>query len=360
MNLVMPKQNSDLTIFKNAIISLWKRGANNPASREDVLDFDPTFNGDEAGGIKRQTELGRYFDFIQQSSNRPYTYSLTPRGFTLAQAILRDDIIGQQDCFMTSIIHHTFGFKNNAHTRVLRSPIHPPRVILKHLLQNNGTDEDILNLLVKAHWDHPQVAQYRQHDNPPSPHQNRTWDEYHPFFVRKISDNKCLMLLTEIGILENNNGVYSLPNRIRTKYGNIIDDMTDIESNTWNAHNAINPSPAPFIDNDFRKGPVISDDGYVYIIAHPSWPNWYKVGKTVNLDQRLATYNTGAPHSGLRYQYAYTRHHSQARILELDFHNQYSYLRPQDASAEWYEVGGGTLATFDELQTLLDDFIDDY
>jgi predicted GIY-YIG superfamily endonuclease len=35
--------------------------------------------------------------------------------------------------------------------------------------------------------------------------------------------------------------------------------------------------------------------GYIYILFNKHFKNWYKIGRTKNLDKRLQTYNTGAP-----------------------------------------------------------------
>lgn len=38
--------------------------------------------------------------------------------------------------------------------------------------------------------------------------------------------------------------------------------------------------------------------GYVYIIVHPKFPGWVKVGQTTNPRRRLGSYNTGDPFRG--------------------------------------------------------------
>ena len=35
--------------------------------------------------------------------------------------------------------------------------------------------------------------------------------------------------------------------------------------------------------------------GFIYIITNPAWPNWCKIGLTINLQKRLNGYNTHAP-----------------------------------------------------------------
>lgn len=38
--------------------------------------------------------------------------------------------------------------------------------------------------------------------------------------------------------------------------------------------------------------------GYVYLVVNPAFPGWVKAGSTVNIEQRLATYQTGDPARG--------------------------------------------------------------
>tara|TARA_R110000744_G_C18932913_1_gene513377 strand:- start:44 stop:475 length:432 start_codon:yes stop_codon:yes gene_type:complete len=35
--------------------------------------------------------------------------------------------------------------------------------------------------------------------------------------------------------------------------------------------------------------------GFIYIIGNPAWPNHIKIGRAVDVDKRLASYQTGAP-----------------------------------------------------------------
>ncbi len=40
--------------------------------------------------------------------------------------------------------------------------------------------------------------------------------------------------------------------------------------------------------------------GYVYLVAHPQFSGWVKVGSTTNPRRRLASYQTGDPMRGYR------------------------------------------------------------
>lgn len=47
--------------------------------------------------------------------------------------------------------------------------------------------------------------------------------------------------------------------------------------------------------------------GYLYIITNESWPNWVKIGTTLDLKKRLHTYQTGSPFRD--YKIIYSIHH---------------------------------------------------
>ena len=36
--------------------------------------------------------------------------------------------------------------------------------------------------------------------------------------------------------------------------------------------------------------------GYIYVCKNPAWKEWVKIGKTINLQSRLSSFNVGAPY----------------------------------------------------------------
>lgn len=78
-----------------------------------------------------------------------------------------------------------------------------------------------------------------------------------------------------------------------------------------------------------RDGAQTATTGFLYVITNPAWDGYYKVGKTTNLSNRLATYMTGSP---LRdYSYLFT--------IEVDDVNGAERLALQKLS-EYYEIKG--------------------
>lgn len=48
--------------------------------------------------------------------------------------------------------------------------------------------------------------------------------------------------------------------------------------------------------NDNKR--IALNSGYVYIITNPAFPEWVKVGSTINIDERLRSYQTSDPKRG--------------------------------------------------------------
>ena len=51
-----------------------------------------------------------------------------------------------------------------------------------------------------------------------------------------------------------------------------------------------------------------SSKGWLYVLSHPSFEGWIKIGKTRNLSSRLSSYNTGTPNRNSHYKLEYSTH----------------------------------------------------
>jgi hypothetical protein len=72
----------------------------------------------------------------------------------------------------------------------------------------------------------------------------------------------------------------------------------------------------------------------IYILVHPSWPNYAKIGKTIkNPKRRLTVFNTGCPRRA--YRYAALVEVENAANTEVALHRA---LAPRRAWGEWYRV----------------------
>jgi hypothetical protein len=86
-----------------------------------------------------------------------------------------------------------------------------------------------------------------------------------------------------------------------------------------------------------------SPEGWIYVLTHPSFEGWVKIGKTRNLTNRLRSYNTGAPIP--EYHYVIERHfpegdvpHPDALGIEQFIHQSLRAERNNEGqNREWYE-----------------------
>ena len=63
-----------------------------------------------------------------------------------------------------------------------------------------------------------------------------------------------------------------------------------------------------------------SKSGDVYIVRNTAWPNWYKVGKAVDANDRLKSYQTSSPHRDFvlcHSEYFENRHVAEKAIQKL-------------------------------------------
>lgn len=82
-------------------------------------------------------------------------------------------------------------------------------------------------------------------------------------------------------------------------------------------------------------------EGYVYIVAHPAFPGWVKIGQTLNPTDRLRKYNTGDPDRSYRMLVAIPtsdRRHAEwlthQRLISLGYMPQGEWFQVAPATAE--------------------------
>ena len=75
--------------------------------------------------------------------------------------------------------------------------------------------------------------------------------------------------------------------------------------------------------------------GCVYIITNPAWPEWVKIGKSVNSKQRLKGFNTGSP---LRdYKLEYTLETINEDTVEIKALREAGKVA-EDQNSEWFKM----------------------
>ena len=76
----------------------------------------------------------------------------------------------------------------------------------------------------------------------------------------------------------------------------------------------------------FDRGSKVRDckEGMVYLIANPAWPDYLKIGMTIDVDDRLASYQTYDPHKAFyikNYEFCLDRRSAEQKLLErFNFH----------------------------------------
>jgi hypothetical protein len=72
----------------------------------------------------------------------------------------------------------------------------------------------------------------------------------------------------------------------------------------------------------------------VYVIVHPMWPRYVKIGHSSNPSARLVTYNTGDPFR--RYAFAYKQNVTDRIVAERDIHALLASYRFE--KTEWFHI----------------------
>lgn len=82
---------------------------------------------------------------------------------------------------------------------------------------------------------------------------------------------------------------------------------------------------------------VIKDEAqdiYIYIISNSSFPDWFKVGRTINIRKRLTDYQTGDPHR--RFKVEYVRKVNNIDSIENDIYFQIKKIYSSvEVKSEW-------------------------
>lgn len=79
----------------------------------------------------------------------------------------------------------------------------------------------------------------------------------------------------------------------------------------------------------------ITREGYIYIIRNKAWKNYYKIGKAVDVNNRLNTYNTGSPLRDYEIIY-YSKLFKKPHIWEYEIKDEFGEFIV-DSDYEWYK-----------------------
>jgi hypothetical protein len=86
-----------------------------------------------------------------------------------------------------------------------------------------------------------------------------------------------------------------------------------------------------------------SPKGWLYVLSHPSFKGWIKIGKTRNLSARLSSYNTGTPNTNNHYKFEYyfprgDDPHYNAEGVERIIHSELRSIQNDGDTREWYRM----------------------
>ncbi len=94
---------------------------------------------------------------------------------------------------------------------------------------------------------------------------------------------------------------------------------------------------------------TIDRRGFVYVITHPSWPGYVKIGRAFDPEERLKGYQTGCPLRQYKLNYAVYFH--DCFHAEQEIHARLDVCR---AEGEWFHTSAAIAANhIDNLRELL-------
>lgn len=89
---------------------------------------------------------------------------------------------------------------------------------------------------------------------------------------------------------------------------------------------------------------VTAPPGFVYVAVSPTFPEWVKIGSTLNLQDRLSTFNVHTPHAD--FQFAFFQYFPDRVKAEQDVH---AILDNRRGKGEWFNM-----PTSEARETILD------
>lgn len=86
----------------------------------------------------------------------------------------------------------------------------------------------------------------------------------------------------------------------------------------------------PYISKEYYKN---TNNLYIYVIIHPKFEGWIKLGRTINLANRLRSYQTNCPNR--EYSYVYTKFTSLENVCKIE---NYFKTNVYNNGWEWFKI----------------------
>jgi len=78
--------------------------------------------------------------------------------------------------------------------------------------------------------------------------------------------------------------------------------------------------------------------GHIYIISNESWKGYYKIGKAVNIENRLNTYQTGSPFRNFKVLFS-SKRFQYSTIVEMEIEQAFEKYKVKGGEEyEWYKL----------------------
>ena len=83
---------------------------------------------------------------------------------------------------------------------------------------------------------------------------------------------------------------------------------------------------------------VVDARGYLYIVQDSVYPEWVKIGRTVDPRKRLAAYNCDKPFNTAKYTYISSGFVDVIEVERVVLEKVYEISAPSTASKEWFQI----------------------
>jgi len=106
------------------------------------------------------------------------------------------------------------------------------------------------------------------------------------------------------------------------------------KNHPWIIHRAGNWTSTDITDISPIQRDTKSKEGYVYAISNAAWPEWIKIGKAVDADDRLNSYQTSSPMRD--YKLIHSVYFDDRNVAELKAHAIAQGMAPR--KNEWFKM----------------------
>jgi len=80
-----------------------------------------------------------------------------------------------------------------------------------------------------------------------------------------------------------------------------------------------------------NKYKVMPYNGWIYVVANPSWNGWVKIGRAINVERRIVCYNTSSPFRD--YELVFCTRVNNPNLIEKYFFEKYG-----TENNEWFNI----------------------